>query len=111
MIGCARAQALAERAVLPVTFGALDGEAIWRDEEKREVGPHHLACSHPVETTALPCSPRCAPGSPRRCCGRHSSLVLGGDRMASAEYPGYVAGMPFKHNAARVTAFRSGAIE
>ena len=29
VIGYSRAQALAERAVLPVTFGALDGEASW----------------------------------------------------------------------------------
>ena len=51
VIGYSRAQALAERAVLPVTFGALDGEARWRDEEAREVGPHRLAGSHPIETT------------------------------------------------------------
>ena len=35
VVGYSRAQALAERAVLPVTFGALDGEATWRDEEGR----------------------------------------------------------------------------
>jgi hypothetical protein len=29
-IGCSRRQVFAERAVLPVTFGALDGEASWR---------------------------------------------------------------------------------
>ena len=51
VIGYSRAQALAERAVLPVTFGALDGEATWRDEEEREAGPHRLAGSHPIETT------------------------------------------------------------
>ena len=51
MVGYSRRQALAERAVLPVTFGALDGEASWRDEEGRDVGPHRLAAAHPEETT------------------------------------------------------------
>ena len=51
VIGYSRAQALAERAVLPVTFGALDGEACWRDELDNEVGPHRLADLHPSETT------------------------------------------------------------
>ena len=51
VIGYSRAQALAERAVLPVTFGALDGEASWRDEEDNEIGPHQLASLHPDETT------------------------------------------------------------
>ena len=51
VIGYSRKQALAERAVLPVTFGALDGEASWRDEEGRDTGPHRLGGSHPVETT------------------------------------------------------------
>ena len=51
VIGYSRAQALAERAVLPVTFGALDGQARWRDETDTEVGPHRLASLHPDETT------------------------------------------------------------
>ena len=51
VVGYSRRQALAERAVLPVTFGALDGQASWRDEEGREVGPHRLAAGHPDETT------------------------------------------------------------
>ena len=51
VVGYSRRQALAERAVLPVTFGALDGEASWRDEEGRDVGPHRLAAGHPEETT------------------------------------------------------------
>jgi hypothetical protein len=46
-----RAQALLERAVLPVTFGALDGEARWRDEDDNEIGPHRLDSLHPDETT------------------------------------------------------------
>jgi superfamily II DNA or RNA helicase len=50
VIGYSRAQALRERAVLPVTFGALDGEARWRDEGV-EVGPHRLAAPYPNETT------------------------------------------------------------
>lgn len=51
MIGYSRAEALPERAVLPVTFGALDGEVSWRDETKTELGPHRLARSHPDEIT------------------------------------------------------------
>ena len=51
VVGYSRKQALAERAVLPVTFGALDGEASWRDETGLELGPHRLAGSHPDETT------------------------------------------------------------
>ncbi len=37
--------------MLPVTFGALDGEARWRAEEGVEVGPHRLAAPYPSETT------------------------------------------------------------
>lgn len=55
VIGYSRAQALRERAVLPVTFGALDGEARWKDtrwgDEGVEVGPHRLAAPYPNETT------------------------------------------------------------
>ena len=51
IVGYSRKQALAERAVLPVTFGALDGEASWLDEEAIEVGPHRLSGNHPDETT------------------------------------------------------------
>ena len=51
VIGYSRTQALVERAVLPVTFGALDGEASWRDEKGNAVGPHRLGGSHPAETT------------------------------------------------------------
>jgi superfamily II DNA or RNA helicase len=51
VVGYSRRQALLERAVLPVTFGAMDGEASWRDEKGQEVGPHRLAAHHPEETT------------------------------------------------------------
>ena len=51
VIGYSRRQALAEQAVLPVTFGALDGEASWRDAAGTETGPHRLANGHPEETT------------------------------------------------------------
>ena len=51
VIGYSRKQALQERAVLPVTFGALDGQATWRAEEGVEVGPHRLAAAYPNETT------------------------------------------------------------
>ena len=45
------AQALAEQAVLPVDFGALDGEAEWLDEERRRLGPHRLS-GHPRAAAA-----------------------------------------------------------
>ena len=51
VVGYSRAEALRERAVLPVTFGALDGEASWQDETGTALGPHRLAGSHPDETT------------------------------------------------------------
>ncbi len=59
VVGYSRAQAVADRAVLPVTFGALDGEATWaepladgKDEDKRvTVGPHRLSGPYPTERT------------------------------------------------------------
>ncbi|WP_442918988.1 DEAD/DEAH box helicase [Methylobacterium sp. WSM2598] len=55
VIGYSRAQALAERAVLPVQFGALDGEASWleggRADGQARVGPHRLSGSAPRATT------------------------------------------------------------
>ena len=56
VVGYSRAQALAEKAVLPVTFGALDGEASWLEPAdatgaRPQVGPHRLSGSHPAETT------------------------------------------------------------
>lgn len=50
VIGYSRARALAEKAVLPVTFGALDGEATWREDDV-EVGPHRLSAASANETT------------------------------------------------------------
>ena len=51
VIGYSRSQALAERAVLPVLFGAVDGEASWLDEARTSVGPHRLFSHWPTETT------------------------------------------------------------
>ncbi|HYP19514.1 MAG TPA: DEAD/DEAH box helicase family protein, partial [Chloroflexia bacterium] len=56
VIGYSRAQAIAERAVLPVTFGALDGEASWLQggqtaTEETRLGPHRLSGPYPTETT------------------------------------------------------------
>ena len=58
VIGYSRAQALRERAVLPVTFGALDGEARWSEkveglgtDGRVEVGPHRLAGLYPSPAT------------------------------------------------------------
>ncbi|MET7248100.1 DEAD/DEAH box helicase family protein [Methylobacterium sp. EM32] len=55
VIGYSRAEALAEKAVLPVNFGALDGEASWleggRTSGQARVGPHRLSGSGPSATT------------------------------------------------------------
>ena len=60
VVGYSRAQALAERAVLPLTFGALDGEASWLEPadpageggaERMPIGPHRLSNGWPTETT------------------------------------------------------------
>ncbi|GJD51659.1 hypothetical protein OPKNFCMD_4414 [Methylobacterium crusticola] len=55
VIGYSRAQALAEKAVLPVNFGALDGEASWleggRTAGQARVGPHRLSGPAPSATT------------------------------------------------------------
>ncbi len=51
VVGYSRAQALADRAVLPVMFGALDGEAKWLDEDGLSCGPHRLFSHWPTETT------------------------------------------------------------
>ncbi len=51
VVGYSRSQALAEKAVLPVVFGALDGEASWLDEERNPAGPHRLFSHWPTETT------------------------------------------------------------
>ncbi|HQT77585.1 MAG: restriction endonuclease subunit R [Rhodospirillales bacterium 20-64-7] len=51
VVGYSRAQALADRAVLPVMFGALDGEAKWLDEDGLACGPHRLFNHWPTETT------------------------------------------------------------
>ena len=57
IVGYSRAEALAEKAVLPITFGALDGEAEWLDAEQNPVGPHRLSgdfeTSRPALFTAL----------------------------------------------------------
>jgi hypothetical protein len=56
VIGYSRAQAVAERAVLPITFGALDGEASWLQGGRTAVedvrlGPHRLSGPYAIETT------------------------------------------------------------
>jgi hypothetical protein len=54
VVGYSRAQALRDRAVLPVTFGAMDGEARWSvrgPEERVTLGPHRLAGAMVEETT------------------------------------------------------------
>jgi superfamily II DNA or RNA helicase len=54
--GYSRTQAVAERAVLPTTFGALDGEASWLQAGRTamddvRLGPHRLSGPYPTETT------------------------------------------------------------
>lgn len=57
VVGYSRARALAERAVLPVSFGALDGEAAWLGPEpegggeRPRLGPHRLQAPAPQEST------------------------------------------------------------
>ena len=51
VVGYSRSQALAERAVLPVLFGAVDSEASWLAEIRVAVGPHRLFSHWPTETT------------------------------------------------------------
>ena len=56
VVGYSRARALAERAVLPVSFGALDGEASWLGPEgdtgeRPHLGPHRLRAPAPNEAT------------------------------------------------------------
>ena len=53
VVGYSRAAALAERAVLPITFGALDGEARWLDERRSPVGPHRLSAGFETTRAAL----------------------------------------------------------
>lgn len=53
IVGYSRAAALAERAVLPITFGALDGEARWLDERRSPVGPHRLSAGFETARPAL----------------------------------------------------------
>jgi superfamily II DNA or RNA helicase len=54
VLGYSRAQAVIERAILPVTFGAIDGEASWLEPGSTAatpVGPHRLGARFPSETT------------------------------------------------------------
>lgn len=53
IVGYSRAEALAEKAVLPITFGALDGSASWLDEDKNHIGPQRLSESYETTRQAL----------------------------------------------------------
>ena len=83
VVGYSRAQAVADRAVLPVTFGALDGEATWAersvgsvgDDERITVGPHRLA-GLPPDRDDTACSLH---GSADRLCDRAAAQGFRGD--------------------------------
>jgi Type III restriction enzyme, res subunit len=64
VIGYSRSQALADRAVLPVMFGAMDGEASWLDEDRVPTGPHRCSATGQLRRRARPCSRRSALGLP-----------------------------------------------
>ena len=72
VVGYSRAQALAEKAVLPVDFGALDGEArvAGRGAPPARAAPH---LRQPRDRPSRPCSPRCVPVLPATCCGGRST--------------------------------------
>lgn len=53
VIGYSRSEALAERAILPVDFGAVAGEARWIDTDGLELGPHALDADHETTRAAL----------------------------------------------------------
>src|SRR5919202_1678696 len=53
IVGYSRRQALAERAIIPVTFGALDGEAEWKDAHEVEHGPVAISSSPDLARYAL----------------------------------------------------------
>jgi superfamily II DNA or RNA helicase len=53
VVGYSRSEALAERAVLPVTFGAVAGEASWIDPDGLTLGPLALDADHETTRPAL----------------------------------------------------------
>ena len=75
VVDCSRARALVERAILPVSFGSLDGEATWLGSEpegggeRRQLGPYRRQAPHHRSPPGRRRSLRYAPGSPRAYCG------------------------------------------
>src|SRR4051812_21109092 len=72
VVGYSRAQAVAERAVLPVTFEALDGEASWLEGGRTAAEPPRVGRTDspdPIRSRppARPCSRRCARASRASC--------------------------------------------
>jgi superfamily II DNA or RNA helicase len=53
VVGYSRRAALAERAILPCTFGAVDGEAEWLEPGQAVCGPHRLSGSPDTARPAL----------------------------------------------------------
>ncbi len=53
VVGYSRRAALAERAILPCMFGAVDGEAEWMNAEQSVCGPHRLSSSPDTARPAL----------------------------------------------------------
>jgi superfamily II DNA or RNA helicase len=57
IVGYSRRQAQAEKAILPVTFGAMEGEALWRPKKEGAAplpeAPVSLSCEPPLAKYAL----------------------------------------------------------
>ncbi len=71
VVGCSRAQAVADRAVLPVTFGALDGEATWAEPLAGGAGETRAS-----RLALTACPVRTRPRRRVRPCSRHCALVF-----------------------------------
>jgi hypothetical protein len=71
---------------------ALDGEARWRDEEGREVGPHRLAAGYREETTRPALFAALRAGFAERCCGKPHWPFAVSARASAGPWPGQTAG-------------------
>ena len=89
VIGYSRAQAVAERAVLPVTFGALDGEASWLQGGRTATRGDPARTAPPLGP--LPDrdhAPGPVHGAPNRLCPRAAAGGVPGDPQPARPPPG-----------------------